>query len=39
MKDIGEKRIITGRDNKFFVVADSVLSLRNDWDGVVLGSR
>lgn len=28
-KDIGEKRIVIGRDSGFFVVADSVSSLGN----------
>ena len=38
-KDIGEKRIMIGRDCGFFVVADSVSSLGNDWNrGGVLGS-
>ena len=31
-KDIGEKRILIGIDCGFFVVADSVSSLRNDWN-------
>ena len=39
-KDIGEKKIMIGRDCGFFAVADSVPSLRNDWNrGGVLGSR
>ena len=39
-KDIGKKRIMIGRDCRFFVVADSVSSLGNDWNrGGVLGSR
>ncbi len=39
-KEIGEKRIMIGRDCEFFVVADSVSSLENHWNrGSVLSSR
>lgn len=38
-KDIGEKRIVIGRDSGFFVVADSVSSLFSGQCAGVLGSR
>ena len=40
MKDIGEKWMMIGRDCGFFVVANSVSSLGDDWNhGGVFGSR
>ena len=38
-KDIAKKRIIIGRDCRFFVVVDSVSSLGNNWNRGVLGPR
>lgn len=39
-KDIGEKGFMIGRTCEFFIVADSVLFLGNDWNyGSILGSR
>lgn len=32
MKDIDKKRIMIGRDYRFFVMVDSVSSLGNDWN-------
>lgn len=38
-KDIGEKRIMIGRNYRFFVDADLVSSPRNEWNRGVLSSR
>lgn len=39
-KNNGEKRIMIGRNYGFFVIADLVSFLRNDWNGgSILNSR